>query len=55
MSGNLSQIMKLWVNLKSAILKCSAIIPTAVIGELSALFNLTVVGCIGVLEQSSIC
>ena len=54
-SCNLLQITKLWVNLKSAILKCSAIIPKAVIGELSMVFNLAVVGCIGVLKQSLIC
>ena len=54
-SSNLLQIMKVWVNLKSAILKCSAVIPKGVIGKLSTVFNLAVVGCIGVLKQSSIC
>ena len=35
-SGSLLQIIKLWVNLNSAMLKCKAIIPRAVIGEPSA-------------------
>ena len=48
-SGNWSQIIKLCVNLNSAILKCNAVAPTADIGELSAVFNLAVVDCIGVL------
>ena len=48
-SGSLSQITKLWVNLNSAILKCKAVIPRAVIEEPSAVFNLAVVGCMGVL------
>ena len=43
-SGNLLQMTKLWVNLKSAILKCNAVIPKAVIGEPSAVFNFAVVG-----------
>ena len=50
MSGNLLQMMQLWVNLKSAILRCSTVIPNAVIGELSAVFNLAVAGCIGVFK-----
>ena len=54
-SGNLLQITKLWLNLKSAILKFSAVIPKAVIGKPPAVFNFAVVGCIGVLKQSSIC
>ena len=41
--------MKLCVNLKSAILRCKAVIPIADIGEPSAVFNLAVVGCMGVL------
>ena len=49
-SGSLLQIMKLWVNLKSALLKCNAVIPSAVIGELLAVFNFVVVVCIGVLK-----
>ena len=46
-------MMKLWVNLKSAILRCSAVTPNAVIGEPSAVFNLVFVGCIGVLKLLS--
>ena len=48
-SGSQSQIMKLWVNLKLAILRCNADVPSADIGEPSAVFNLAVVGCMGVL------
>ena len=55
MSSNLLQIMKLWVNLKSAILRCSAVIPKAVIGKPSTVFNLAVVGCTGVLKLLSMC
>ena len=47
--GNPSQIMKLCVNLNSAIPRCKAVIPNADIGEPSAVFNLAVVGCMGVL------
>ena len=47
-SGSLLQMMKLWVNLKSAILGWSAVIPNAIIGNPSAVFNLVVVDCIGV-------
>ena len=43
-SGSLSQMTKLWVNLKYAILKCNAVIPRAVISEMLAVFNLVVVG-----------
>ena len=43
-SGSWSQIIKLWVNLNSAIHRCSAVDPSVVIGEPSA-----VVGCMGVL------
>ena len=50
LSGNLSQMTKLLVNLKPAILKCSA-----VIGEPSAVFNLVVEGLIGVLKLLSTC
>ena len=35
------------------ILRCSAVIPKAVISELSAVFNLAVVGCIGILKLLS--
>ena len=48
-SGNWSQIIKLYVNLNSAILSCNAVVPIADIGEPSAVFNLAVVSCIGVL------
>ena len=48
-SRNWSQIMKLCVNLNSAILRCNAIVPIVDIGEQSAVFNLAVVGCMGVL------
>ena len=48
-------MMKLWIHLKSAILRCSAVIPKAVIGKPSTVFNLAAVGCIGVLKLSSMC
>ena len=48
-SGNWSQIIKLCVNLNSAILRCNAVAPIADIGDPSAVFSLAVVGCIGVL------
>ena len=54
-SFNLLQITKLWVNLNSAILKCNAVIPKAVIGDLSAMFNFAVIGYFGVLKLSSMC
>ena len=40
--------MRLSVNLNLAILRCKAIIPSAEIREPSAVFNLAVVGCMGV-------
>ena len=46
--------MKLLANLKSAILSWSAVIPNAVIGDPSAVFNFVVVACIGVLKLLSI-
>ena len=52
-SGNLLQRTKLCVNLKSAILKCSAVIPRAVISEPSAVFDLAVVGQMGILKLLS--
>ena len=55
MSGNLLQITKLWVNLKSAILKCSSVIPKAAIVKPSTVFNLAAAGSIGVLKLSSMC
>ena len=48
-SGNWSQMIKLWVNLNSAILRCNAVDPIADTGEPLTVFNLAVVGCIGVL------
>ena len=48
-SGSQSQILKLYVNLNLAILRCNAVAPSADIGEPSAVFNLAVVGCMGVL------
>ena len=48
-SGSWLQIIKLCVNLNLAILTCNAIDPSADIGEPSAVFNLAVVGCMGVL------
>ena len=47
-------MLKLQVNLKSAILRCSAVIPNAIIGDPSAVFNFVVVGCMGVLKLSSV-
>ena len=48
-SGSWLQIIKLCVNLNSAIHRCSAVDPSADIGEPSAVFNLAVVSCMGVL------
>ena len=48
-SGSWSQIMKLCVNLNAAIHKCSAVDPNAIMDEPSAVLNLAVVGCMGVL------
>ena len=48
-SRSMLQITKLWVNLNSAILKCKAVIPSAVIGEPPAVLNVALVGCLGVL------
>ena len=42
------------MNLKSAILRWSAAIPNAVIVDPSAVFNLVVVACIGVLKLLSL-
>ena len=42
------------MNLKSAILRWSAVIPNALIGDPYAVFNLVVVGCIDVLKLLSI-
>ena len=46
-SGSWLQIIKLCVNLNSAICRCNAVDPSAVKGEPSAVFNLAVVGCMG--------
>ena len=42
------------MNLNSTIVRCSAVIPNAVIGDPSAVFNLVVVVYIGVLKLLSI-
>ena len=47
--GSWSQIMKLCVNLKSAIHRCSTVGPKVIMGEPSAVLNLAAVGCMGVL------
>ena len=47
-------MMKLCVNLKSDILGWSAVIPNAVIGDPPAVFNVVVVGCMGVFKLSSL-
>ena len=48
-SGSWSQIMKLCVNLNSAIHKCSTVDHNAIMSEPSVVLSLAVVGCIGVL------
>ena len=48
-SGNWSQIIKLCMNLKSAMCRCSAADPKVVMGEPSAMLSLAAVDCIGVL------
>ena len=48
-SGSWSQIMKLCVNLNSAIHKCSAVDPNVIMGEPSAVLSLAAVGCMGIL------
>ena len=47
-SGNWSQIIKLCVNLKSAIFRCSAVDPKVVMGEPSVVLSLAAMGCMGV-------
>ena len=47
-SGNWSQIMKLCVNLKSTIHRCSAVDPKVIMGEPSAVLSLAAVGCMDV-------
>ena len=51
--GSLSHTMKLWENLKSAILSWSIIIPSTVIGDQSAIFRCTHVVCIAVFKLLS--
>ena len=53
-SGSLLHIMKLWVNLKSVNLSWSVVIPNAIIGDPSAVFNLVMVASICVLKLLSI-
>ena len=43
------QIIKLCVNLKSAMCRCSAVDPKVVMGEPSAVFSLAAMGSMGVL------
>ena len=47
--GNWSQIIKLCMNLKSAIHRCNAVDPKVVMGEPSAVFIFAAMGCMGVL------
>ena len=47
--GNWSQIIKLCVNLKSAIWRCSAVDSKVVMGEPSVVLSLAAVGFMGVL------
>ena len=54
-SGNWLQIIKLCMNLKSAIHRCNAVDPKVVMGEPSAVSSLAPTGCMGVLWQSLIC
>ena len=48
-SGNWLEIIKLCMNLKSAMYRCSAVDPKVVMGEPSVVFSLAAMGCIGVL------
>ena len=48
-SGSWSQMIKLCVNLKCAIHRCSAVDPKVIMGEPSAVLSLAAVGCMGVL------
>ena len=47
--GNWSQMIKLCMNLKSAIHSCSAVDPKVVMGEPSVVLSLAAMGCMGVL------
>ena len=53
-SGYWSQIMKLCMNVKCAIHRCSAMDPKIVMDEPSVVLSLAAIGCMGVLKQSSI-
>ena len=46
--GSWLHIMKLWVNLKSAMHRCRAVDPNIVMGEPSTVFSLVAVDCMGV-------
>ena len=48
-SSNWLQIIKLCMNLKSAMHRCSAVDTKVVMGEPSVVFSLAAVSCIGVL------
>ena len=48
-SGKWSQIIKLCMNLNSAILRCNAVVHITDIGEPPVVYNLAVLGCMGVL------
>ena len=48
-------MMKLWENLKSAILSWSVIIHSAVIGNPSSIFSCTNLVCIAVFKLLSVC
>ena len=47
--GNWLQIIKLCMNLKSAMCRWNAVDPKVFMGESSAVFSLAAVGCMGVL------
>ena len=49
MLGKWSQIIKLCVNLKSAVQRCSAVDPKVVMGEPSVVLSLPAMGCMGIL------
>ena len=51
--GSLSHMMKLWENLKSAILSWSVIIPNAAISDPSAVFSHIEVICMAAFKLSS--
>ena len=48
-SGNLSHMMKLCVNLNFAIRRCMAVVPMADMGDPSTVLSVAVVDCMGVL------